>query len=178
MVSINLQFLLSSTIRHGVKTVRFTPKTEAQIKSEEGARNLWPRGVYDFEVMDASDEVSSKGNEMIKLRLKVYDQAGNTQTVWDYLLEQIMGKFAHACEAMGLTTQFDSGNVEAADFEGKSGQVVLYVQKGQNGYPDKNSVADYVRPQETNHVVKASAPPKGKPVHAGAGSDLEDEIPF
>lgn len=159
--------------------MRFTPKTEAQIQAEANDRNLWPRGVYDFEVSAASDEVSAKGNDMIKLRLKVFDHAGNTQTIWDYLLEQMMGKFAHACEAMNLTTQFDSGEVEAADFEGKSGQVVLYVQKGQNGYADKNSVADYVRPQEGHHNLKANAPVNArKPVPAGPNSDLNDEIPF
>jgi hypothetical protein len=161
--------------------VRFQPKSAAEIKAESSNRTntLWPRGTYDFEVVNATDEVSKAGNEMIKLQLRVFDASGSTQMVWDYLLSSIAEKLMHAAEAFGLTSQYDAGELDASDFEGKAGQVILYIQKGKDGYPDKNAVADYVRRQVplTMPLFKTDAP-KGKPVMAGAGSDLDDEIPF
>jgi len=161
--------------------MKFQPKTQAEIKAaanERAGSLLWPRGTYDMEVVNASDEISSKGNEMIKLQLRVFDASGNTRMVWDYLLPSLVEKLAYACEALGLTSQYDAGDLSASDFEGKTGQVVLYVQKGTDGYADKNAVAGYVRPTTAMPLFKWNPPPKDKPVMAGASSDLDDEIPF
>jgi hypothetical protein len=157
--------------------MRFQPRTEADIKAESNQRNLWPKGTYDFEVVNASDEVSKNGNDMIKLVLKVYDQSGRSQMVWDYLLEAMAEKLVHACEALGLNDRYDSGELDASDFDGKAGQVVLYIQKGQNGYADKNAVADYVKPKGGTERV-ATAPRAAKPSQRTTNQDINDDIPF
>jgi len=159
--------------------MRFQPRTEADIKAESNQRNLWPKGTYDFEVVSASDEVSKSGNDMIKLVLKVYDASGNSQMVWDYLLEAMAAKLVHACDALGLNDRYDSGELDASDFDGKAGQVILYIQKGQNGYPDKNAVADYVRPKggAAAHAVTPRVP-AAVAARAKGGGDIDDEIPF
>jgi len=152
--------------------VRITVKTEAEIEAESNRNSdIWPRGNYDFEVMAVEEKVSKSGNEMIELRLKVYDATGNSQTIWDYLLDNIAYKIAHACEAMGLSDQYAVGELHAEDFIGKTGTLVLYIKKAQNGYPEKNAVADYVKSRPAARIqprAKASA----------GGGDLDDEIPF
>jgi hypothetical protein len=48
--------------------MRFEPKTEAELARAA----LIKPGEYDFEVVNATEEISKSGNEMIKLRLKIF----------------------------------------------------------------------------------------------------------
>ena len=156
--------------------MRITVRTPAELQAESSrSNNIWPRGNYDFEVMAAEEKVSKSGNEMIELRLRVYDAAGNSQTIWDYLLDNIAYKIAHACETMGLADQYAVGELHAEDFIGKTGKLVLYIRKAENGYAEKNAVADYVNSKAT---ATRSGPDPRKPIPAGGGTDLADEIPF
>jgi len=160
--------------------MNFIPKSEAEIKKEEEQRAVWPRGTYDFEVVEYTDEVSKNGNDMIKLRLKVYHPDGGTRTIFDYLMPAIAAKLRHACDCMGLTGQYESGTLEAADFDGGSGKLILYVKKGVGGYADQNAVADYVK---SDGPAKAPRSAVTKAAVGGGGrgktqSDIDDEIPF
>lgn len=157
--------------------MNFTPKSETEIKKEEESRAVWPRGTYDFEVTEYSDEVSKVGNDMIKLRLKVFHPDGGTRTVFDYLMPQIAAKLRHACDCMGLTNQYESGMLEASDFDGGVGKLVLYVKKGQNGYADQNAVADYVK-REGGAARVTPARTTASTKTKIAQPDMDDEIPF
>lgn len=155
--------------------MKFTPKSEAEIQGaadERLASYLWPKGNYDFEVLDCSDETSKAGNDMIKLMLKVYNADGKTQNVFDYLLESMEHKLRHAAYAVGLGERYEAGDLEAADFEGKSGKLTLDIQPAKDGYAAKNVVKDYVVSDEGQ--VKASAAKTAKAPRA----ELDDEIPF
>jgi len=157
--------------------MRFQPKTDAQIEEERAkALGVWPIGVYDFEVSGAVDEISSKGNEMITLTLFVYNRDGERKTIKDYLLESIAYKLRHAAASCGLTAQYDRGELQATDFNGRSGRLRLGIEKDTSGggYPDKNKVQDY----EKAAPVASRPASARKPVPAGAGSDLDDSIPF
>lgn len=155
--------------------MKFTPKSETEIQEaadERLASYLWEKGDYDFEVLDCSDEVSKKGNEMIKLMLKVYNNDGKTQNVFDYLLESMEHKLRHAAYAVGLGERYEAGDLEAADFEGKSGKLTLDIQPAKDGYGAKNVAKDYVVSDEAQ--AKRSAAKTSRVVH----EDLDDEIPF
>lgn len=156
--------------------MQFTPKSESEIKREEDVRALWPRGTYDFEVTEYSDEVSKAGNDMIKLRLRVFHPDGGTRTIFDYLMPQFDAKLRHACDCMGVSDRYKKGQLEAADFDGGSGKLILYVKKGQNGYADQNAVADYVKPEGAPGL--AARPAKNVTSKVDQSTDLDDEIPF
>lgn len=161
--------------------MRVTPKTEEEVQRN---RLLTP-GECDFEVRKAENVTSSKGNEMIKLTLEVWDCDSKNAIVWDYLLDKMPHKVRHFCYAVGLGRAYEAGQVDAEQCEGKSGR--LLIRNSQDpGYDAKNEVADYVvadRTKETTGYKEA----KRAPVHrvgqsAGPISNeqqfKEDDIPF
>lgn len=149
--------------------MRLTPKTEAEIASE----NLWPAGDYDFEVAKAEDAVSkSSGADMIVLTLRVFNSEGKERTVKDYLLEAMPGKLRHFCAATGLLDKYQAGEFCAADCEGKAGRLNLKQTPAKGDFLPKNDVRDY--------IVSAAEPrpERLKPAPASALTDTDQEIPF
>lgn len=124
--------------------MKFKPKTEAEI-AEAG---LWPKGDYAFEILEAEDTTSkSSGKEMIKMKVKVFNETGSSQNIFDYLLPDSMEyKLRHLAEACDLLAEYESGNLEAYTLVGKTGYAKVGVSKedptGQ--YPKKNQISDYL----------------------------------
>lgn len=148
--------------------MRTTPKSEKEL-AEAG---LWPAGTYDFEVLTAEDTTSRKGADMIKLKVKIYNDEGQSQTVFDYLLDAMAHKLRHAAEAFGLLDEYEAGGFDAIDCEGKTGKVKIKIEKSE-GYPDKNAIADYIVTPSVVGMVKAE-----KKARVAGGGDLDDSIPF
>lgn len=146
--------------------MKFTPKSEHEIE----ASNLLPKGTYDFEVVKAEDAQSKKGNEMIKVCLKVFAPNGGTPFVWDYLLEAFLGKLLNFCSATNLMAAYNSGNLTADMLYGKCGKVEIDIEAASDKYKAKNVVVDYVRDSDTTVGVSSGSV---------SGSDMaEDDIPF
>lgn len=149
---------------------------EAEIHKEEKERaeqRLIPnKTVCDFEVLsegtvfgktETTREAQSKasrdkgevGNNMIVLVLRVFHDS-REYVLTDYLTSgsaKMAFKTKHAVAACGFKPDIDaSGNpiVDASDFVGKCGRLVMGVQKGSKKegtneyYPDRNSVSDYL----------------------------------
>jgi len=126
--------------------MRFNPKSENELNSF----GLLEDGEYDFAVNAAEDKLSKAGKEMIELKLIVWDKNGKDRFIFDYLLEAMAFKLRHFCEAMGLEKEYDAGEIKAEHCVGKSGKVLIGVQKGNakpegGTYPDKNQVKDYIK---------------------------------
>lgn len=149
--------------------MQFKPRTEKEIQEE----NLRPAGVYSFEIVDAKDETSKKGNDMIKLSVRLYNTEGDDcGVISDYLLESLAYKLRHAAVACGLEEKYVGGNITADDFIGKMGDLKLSIRKDKTGqYPDQNSIQDYVVKKDGE---VADGPPPGHP----AAASLDDSIPF
>jgi len=96
----------------------------------------------------------------------------------------MMHKLRHACEAIGILDQFEAGTLEARDFDGGVGKVMLKVDKAKpnSGYRDKNSVDDYVKPvaRAAGKAAMAGASPAERRERAPKKSqaEIDDEIPF
>lgn len=121
--------------------MRVTPRTPEELQ----ALNLISPGVYDYQVIEAKDRISKSGNEMIELRLRVWDEKGSERTIFDYLLDSMSHKIRHFSEVNDLLDKYNSGEIEAMDCIGKAGKVEIVIQKDKTGmYGDKNSVKDYV----------------------------------
>lgn len=154
--------------------MRTTPKTEKEIAEA----NLWKPGVCDFEVLEAEDTISkTSGDDMIKLKVRIFNEDGDNQIVFDYLLDSMPGKLRHAAAAFGLLTKYENGGFEAFECVGKTGQCKVAVQKDKNGqFPDKNGIADYIVPDVKVPEPRKTAASTMAP--AGGRRDLDDEIPF
>ncbi len=149
--------------------MRFTPKTESELSS----MNLLDAGIYKYEVVEAEERLSSKGNEMIVVKLDIYDDSGFRRSLKDYLLEAMAFKLRHFCESAGLLDKYNSGELTTNELVGVSGKVDIAYQAGDQKpeggyYPDKNVVADYIVPDASE---PAKTPKKENPL------DSED-IPF
>lgn len=146
--------------------MKFTPKSEKEISESR----LIPDGEYPFEVSSADDKVSKAGNDMIELWLRVYLDNGKFVQIPDYLMEKMEFKLRHACDACGIIDKYESGELDASDFEGKSGYVKIGTQPANGDWPAKNTVKDYILKDGTEHSKpKASVEKK---------DDFEDDIPF
>jgi hypothetical protein len=154
--------------------MRFQPKTENEIASD----GLFPPGTYDFEVLEAEEQTSSKGNDMIMLKLAIYNAQGQNRHVYDYLVgtDGAQFKIRHYAEATGQLDTYDGGEISADDQVGRTGRCKIVIKKDASGqYADKNAVSDYVRSERT-----AAAPAK-RGATAGASpaeAELDDSIPF
>jgi len=122
--------------------MNFKPRSEQEIAESQ----LFPKGVYDFEIVAAFDKLSkSSGRPMIELKVKVLDAKRGIRVVTDYLLEQRAMKLRHAAEACGLLGEYETGELSGRDFLNKQGKLKLAIEKDRtHRFPDKNVVTDYV----------------------------------
>ncbi len=121
-------------------SMRFTPKSEKQLNEEK----LLPEGDYPFEISGAENATSKKGNPMIKITVRVYKPDGQFILVTDYLMEAMLYKLLHCCQACGLEEQYNTGLLEPEMFVGKTGMLKLKVDP-EGEYPAKNSIKDYIK---------------------------------
>ena len=146
--------------------MKFAPKTAKELAQG----NLWEKGNYAFEILEASDEVSkNSGKEMIKLKVKIFTDTGKSQNVFDHLLPDKMEyKLRHVAEACGLLADYEKGDLEAYQFIGKTGYAKVGVSIDKTGaYPDKNQINDYIVDDNFTSVPKTIEE-----------ATKNDEIPF
>ena len=146
--------------------MKYQPKSEKQITEE----NLLPIGIYSFEVYEAADKISKAGNDMIELKLRLFDDEGNSRgMVTDYLLESISYKLRHAAVSCGLEATYSNGELVASDFVNKTGEVKIRIQEDKNGqFAARNVVADYVVKKD---AANNDGPPLGHPAN-------DPDVPF
>lgn len=145
-----------------------TYSDEELAKMEE--ENLIPAGTYDFEVLEAKDTFSNKGNDMTALTLNVVDNEGRDRKVFDYLVsvKAFAFKIKHFAESVGLQSEYQRGHMDADEMLGRTGKCKIVIQPAKGQYRAKNAVADYVRADGTPEIKAAVA----------AQTPLDDEIPF
>lgn len=161
--------------------MKFAPLTEEEAKPESKPFPVWPSGIYDFEVVGGYDKLSKKkivdgvekgGNEMIELKIKIFNSEGEEKIIFDYLLESVSYKLRHAAEACGMLAKYNDGELVGSDFDGCTGKLKIRLGKPSTEYPDpKNEVVDY---------VVGAEPVKQKPKDGkkSPSDKLDDSIPF
>jgi len=152
--------------------MRFDPKSEKEV-AEAG---LLPLGNYDFEVVAAEEKRSEKGNDMIELRARVYDNDGQGRTIFDYLVHTDGGayKVRHFAYAVGMGVEYEKGELRADRLVGATGKARVFIKKDKTKqYPDKNSISDYLPPTGNGAASHATA---GDP--RPAAPPFDDDIPF
>jgi hypothetical protein len=148
--------------------MRFVPKSETEVA------NLIAPGICDFEVLDAEDTVSKKGNDMAVLKIRVSAPNGQEKIITDYLvaIDSVAYKIRHFASATGLMDAYDSGTMTAEQMKGQCGQCKVGVKVDESGqYPDKNIIQDYVKSNTDKKAKPPAATTKPK-------DDMDDDIPF
>lgn len=117
---------------------------------------ILPPGEYDATVVAAEERQSKSGNDMIELKLAVYDKDGTEYPVDDYLVSspRALWKLEKFCESAGLV--FGAGELTAIQTEGCNVRVNIGVEKRQ-GFRDQNKVWDYLPKNGT--TTRPVAPP-------------------
>jgi hypothetical protein len=151
--------------------MKFAAKTEEQIKTDR----LIPDGIYPFEVLEAKDGVSKKGNDMIVLSLIVFMEDGTPRNLTDFLMEAMAYKLLHFCRETGLGALYEQGNLMPDDCHGKSGYVKIKSQIRKDTGEMQNSVADYV-PKPGNDPAPRRAGPTDAQLENK--SEPDSDIPF
>jgi hypothetical protein len=158
------------------KHMKFTPKTEEELAMD----GLLPEGVYDFEVIEALNKVSKNGNEMIQLKLKVYDENGGWRFVTDFLLESFLPKLHSFAKATGTLKAYETGEFDSYNCLNTSGKVQIKI-KPAGEYPARNEVKFYGEPkaktEKSEAPLETSAPESYKPNEQAPVIEDED-IPF
>lgn len=149
---------------------------------EELAReSLTPPGEYDFEIISAEETTSKKGNEMIKLKLRVFVENGEIH-VYDYLVAGMDYKLANFCDAIGRSDDYDDGEINADNLVGCAGKLKLVIEKeqkdkdtGEVKWPAKNAVKTYIAGKKGQEKM---AERRVKTAPTAAVKTDDEEIPF
>lgn len=149
---------------------------------EELAReSLAPPGEYDFEIISAEETTSKKGNEMIKLKLRVFVENGEIH-VYDYLVAGMEYKLANFCDAIGRSDDYDDGEINADNLVGCAGKLKLVIEEAQKDkdtgevkWPAKNAVKTYIAGKKGQEKM---AERRVKTAPTAAVKTDDEEIPF
>lgn len=124
--------------------------------------DLLARGEYEFKVLEVKEKISNNGNEMLVVKLQL--SSGNeirVMTDWLVMTDKMAFKFKHFCEALGLGSSYEKGEINLDDFKNRQGKLFLDVQPGnpkQDGsgnFPSRNAVKDYIKTEMAPQLVDA-----------------------
>jgi|GEM_PF-6239553 len=157
---------------------RYTPKTETEIAQEA----LIPsKTICDVEVAEAIDKPSKSGNEMITLKLNVFDADGDMRVVFDYIVPSTNfgeRKLRHAADAFGLLEKYAEGTLWADDFVNKMGKAEIGQSKPTDEYPlPKNIITDYIGRAEAT-TMQDEKRKKAVKKTTSLKDELSDDVPF
>jgi hypothetical protein len=143
----------------------YIPKSEEDIAKA----GLLPAAEYDFDVLSSTPAKSKAGNDMIKLKIGIYDGDKITRQLYDYLLGAMEAKLRHFCDSVGLLSKYENGTFCAEDCLGRSGRCKIVQKDAEGNYPPKNKIRDYVcRASKPLTATRAEEP----------SANSEDNLPF
>lgn len=108
-------------------------------------------GNYPFIVQNIEQTVSSAGNPMLKVLLRINSDNGD-RVISDYLLTttKMIFKLKHFCDSIGFDNEYKEGKIETSHLIGKVGLCKIGIEKGKpkpdmtGFFRDKNKVVDYM----------------------------------
>lgn len=147
--------------------MKFEPKSAREAAATQYSW-LLPASTYDFEIVEAVDGVSSKGNDMATIMLRIENADGKEFKVRDYIVatEGMAYKVRNFAESIGMLAAYESGDMPASAMLGKTGRAKIAIEPEKDAFPAKNFVRDYLKAG-----VSAPAMTKTPPLD-------DDEIPF
>lgn len=151
--------------------------------SELKRNRLMERGVYDFEVRSAENKTFQTGSKGILLKCTVFQPNGGEKWIDCNLVfsEKALFQVADFCAAVGLMANYESGNLDARDCEGRAGKCRVGIEE-KEGYEPRNKISGFVVPKPANAAPRSqpqSARVTPAPASTSAPTPSDDsEIPF
>lgn len=123
------------------------------ISAEESLRmqQPFPEGEYEFVADICEQKMSQGGNNMIIAHITIYSPNGKSLSLKDYMLpehEQMRYRWRQFCESVGLTSQYESGEINLDSIRGMHGRCMIKHEKEQNGERMFCKVKSYLKPSE------------------------------
>lgn len=151
--------------------MKFTPKTEEQLKKEAQERfALLPDGDYPFTVLESNEKASksakNKGRMMFEVKLNVHGPDGDYH-IFDYFSDWFSEwKMKHFADTTGQAKAYEAGTMDGTQnaFAGKVGYATIKTRPAKGEFAAQNEVKDYV-------VRGSAAVPAAKP-------DDSDDVGF
>lgn len=146
----------------------------------------WPKGVYDFETIDAElcKTKSPPPREQLVLKLKVFDGKGKSQTIFHYVALYADWGIENLSEYYTATGGLpaDPLDVDPQALKMRSGKVALKIEESIQ-YGDRNKVSYFPAPKpgEIRQSPRINAPlniPAQAPQQASQQTLPDDDIPF
>lgn len=153
--------------------MQFTPKSKEELAASN-AFDLIQKGTYDVECISAIERKSSNGNDMFALNWRVF-VGESVRLMFDYIVpsnDMGLDKLFTLCQSVGLSEDYESGNLDAESFVGKCCKASIVQKKQKGGEYDgqmQNQIASYMNFAATG--AAAAAPAKSQPAD-------EEDSPF
>ena len=116
---------------------------------------------------------------MFKLKHRIFHDGGEAH-IYDYISSTWLEKLCAFCDAVGLSKEYDAGDIKSDDMIGRSFRAKIGIEDekpkddGEGNWPAKNKVKDYLPKAEGEGGRKVEKP---EPTPAEAAADKED-LPF
>jgi hypothetical protein len=125
-------------------------------------KTLIPSGEYNFKVIKSLEGLSKAGKPMLTLTVSVWDENDHKTTIpWRCLLDS--GFLRSVAQGCGLLEKYESGKLEAYDFDNKEGKCLVEVEdKGL--YEKTNIIQTFYAKKEENKTTQTDS--------------FEDDVPF
>ncbi len=108
---------------------------------------LLKAGVADFEIVNVQEKTSQNtGNEMLELKLRVWDEDGAEGVVYDYIIssEKTIWKLYQLSKALsGIKIYSEDGCFDPNKLIGQKGKLILKITAPSGEYPARNQVKSY-----------------------------------
>ncbi len=103
-----------------------------------------------FKVESAKMAFSKNGNEMLVLKIRIYDGDNQETVITEYMTGALFFKARALLRAAGMNIPHNDNKGEwgLLDFEGKHGKCIIDIDVGNGDFPPKNYIKSYEEPQK------------------------------
>lgn len=138
--------------------MKFTPLSEEELNTQKISLDPGPAN---FMVMDAEEKKSrNSGNQMIELRLRVWDQNGKEGILYDYLLgEKALWKLRDFLNSIGRPEVYQTGDINCDLILGASGKCKLGIQNDPK-FGDRIRIKSYDAKEKVSEYIDQEIPAK------------------
>jgi hypothetical protein len=122
-----------------------TPKfSEAEAQEARKRKKLCPPGKRRGTVLEATEGISAKNNETLRVVIGIAGPDGTEYQLIDVMSATPLGalKLRHFCVACDAETEFLAGQVEAAMFVGREVMATVTTDRPR-GFPPRAIISDY-----------------------------------
>jgi hypothetical protein len=115
-----------------------------------------PAGDYEFKIIKSTEGASKAGKPMLTLSISVWDANNHKTTIpWRCLLDS--GFLRNVAQGCGLLEKYESGKLEAYDFDSKEGKCAVETEESLS-YETSNIIRSFYAKKEEEKFVDDDVP--------------------